>query len=153
MFNMSSLAPERQRALANRLDRELDSVIDKSLSVCFSNADRVGPTQRHQLKGLLRYYAKQAKPFTACVHDNTKRFGPGGADKVCATLKDIIRGTTHWRGHPELDHGDPGAIAASNEDPPMIDEELGKLLLSMEEDDLYSMIFAATEKQEEILHV
>lgn len=150
---MSSLAPERQRAIANRLDRELDQVIDRSLQVVFSNADRVGPTQRHQLKGLLRHYAKQAKPFTACVHDNTKRFGAGGADKVCATLKDIIRGTTHWRGHPELDHGSPGAIAASNEDPPMIDEDLGKLLLSMSEENLYDMIFAAAEKEQEALHV
>lgn len=150
---MSSLAPERQAALTRRLDRELDSAFDQSLAIVFSNADRVGPTQRHQLKGLLRYYAKQAKPFTACVHDNTKRFGPGGADKVCATLKDIIRGTTHWRGHPELDHGSPGAIAASDEHPPLIDEDLGKLLLSMEEDDLYGMIFAAAEKEQEALHV
>lgn len=147
---MSELAPERQQALARRLDRELDEVIDQSLSVCFSEADTVGPRQRHQLRGLLRYYAKKEHPFTACVKDNTKRFGPGGADKVCATLKDIIRGTTHWRGHPELDHGSMGAVAASDEQPPMIDEDLGKLLLSMEEKDLYGMIFAAAEKGEAI---
>lgn len=145
---MSSLAPERQKALASRLDRELDAVIDQTLEVVFSNADRVGPTQRHQLRGLLRYYAKKAHPFTACVHDNTKRFGPGGADKVCATLKDIIRGTTHWRGHPELDHGSPGAIAASDERPPAISDETRDLLLSLDEVDLYALIFAAAEKEE-----
>lgn len=145
----SSLAPERQEAIERRLNIELDAVIDQSLSVLLSEADTVGPKQRHQLRGLLRYYAKKDHPFTACVHDNTKRFGPGGAEKVCATLKDIIRGTTHWRGHPELDHGSPGAIAASDE-PPTIDEELGTVLLSFSEKDLYAMIFAAAEKEESI---
>src|SRR6202000_308129 len=132
MSDMSSaIAPERQAALARRLDRELDVVIDKSLdAINFSNADRVGPEARHQLKGLLRYYAKKDKPFTACVNDNTKRFGPGRVDKVCAVLKDIIRGTTHWRGHPELDHGSPGAVTASDERPPQISDDTVEVLLA-----------------------
>jgi hypothetical protein len=36
-------------------------------------------------------------PFPACVGDNEKRFGPEGAKRVCAVLKDIGEGTTRWR--------------------------------------------------------
>ena len=49
-----------------------------------------------KLKPLMRHYAKMAHPFTACVRDNRKRFGPG-AEAVCAVLKDLIKGTTKWR--------------------------------------------------------
>jgi hypothetical protein len=151
-MSKTAIAPERQEVLARRKERELNEEIDRRIDlvfsqegILFSEADTVGPKQRHQLRGLLRYYAKKAHPFRACVKDNTKRFGPGGAEKVCAVLKDIIRGTTHWRGHPELDHGSPGAVAASDE-PPMIDEDLGKLLLSFDEDKL-AVLFSAGEEE------
>ncbi len=75
-------------------DQQLDEYIDLALS----NATAVGPKARKQLHGLLRYYAKKKHPFTACVRDNTKRFGKERAERVCAVLKDIIRGTTKWRG-------------------------------------------------------
>ena len=116
-----------------REDRLLDQVIDRNLEMVFSlassaaphpgvsQASTVGPKARHQLRGLLRYYAKKEHPFGACVKDNMKRFGPKRTEAVCATMKDILRGTTHWRGHPELDHGAPGAIAAA--DAPEISEE------------------------------
>lgn len=146
----SDPSSELQRARESRIDAALDEVIDRSLGVVFSEADTVGPRQRHQLRGLLRHYAKMKHPFDACVRDNTKRFGPGRVEKVCAVLKDIIRGTTKWRGHPSLDHGAPGAVAAS--DAPEIDQELGELLLSLSEEDLYGMIFAAAEKVEEAVH-
>ncbi len=131
-------------AQSAREDRLLDEVIDRRLEILFSKgehpgvsqASTVGPDKRHKLRGLLRYYAKKDHPFTACVNDNMKRFGPNRTEKVCATLKDIIRGTTHWRGHPELDHGAPGAIAASDEQPPEIDFEIAELLLSLSESDL-----------------
>lgn len=86
--------------------------LNNYLSVALSNADRVGPEARHKLHGLLRYYAKKAHPFTACVHDNRKRFGPR-AEAVCAVLKDIIRGTTKWRGkNNPMDHGvSPAALS------------------------------------------
>lgn len=110
------LAAQRERE-----DRLLDAAIDSRIELLFaqpepsaSEADTVGPSARHKLRGLLRYYAKKDHPFTACVNDNMKRFGPNRTERVCATLKDVIRGTTHWRGHPELDHGDPGAVAASD---------------------------------------
>jgi hypothetical protein len=145
-----TISPERQQALQRRQERELDTEINRRIDLIFSNesilfseADTVGPHQRHQLRGLLRHYAKQAHPFRACVKDNTKRFGPGAVEKVCATLKDLIRGTTHWRGHPELDHGSPG-VTASDDDPPMIDEELGNLLLSIDEDKL-AVLFLGSE--------
>lgn len=113
------LAAQRERE-----ERLLDAAIDKRLEILFSQAEHpgvseastVGPDARHKLRGLLRFYAKKEHPFTACVHDNMKRFGPNRTERVCATLKDVIRGTTHWRGHPELDHGAPGAIAASDDE-------------------------------------
>jgi hypothetical protein len=135
-------------AQAAREDRLIDQAIEGRLSLIFSKsehpgvsqADTVGPHARHQLKGLLRYYAKKDRPFTSCVADNMKRFGPNRTEKVCATLKDVIRGTTHWRGHPELDHGDPGAIAASDS-PPEIGEELAVFLENISEADL-ELIFS-----------
>lgn len=126
-----------------REDLLLDAAIDKRLEVLFSKSEHpgvsqastVGPQARHKLRFLLRYYAKKDHPFTDCVHDNMKRFGPNRTERVCATLKDVIRGTTHWRGHPELDHGAPGAIAASDSHPPM-DLEVAEFLLSLGESEL-----------------
>lgn len=132
------LAAQRERE-----DRLLDAAIDRRIGLLFSEADTVGPDSRHKLRGLLRYYAKQAHPFGACVKDNMKRFGPNRTERVCATLKDIIRGTTHWRGHPELDHGAPGAVAAS--DAPILDEETATLLLSLSESDLEILFSDARE--------
>jgi hypothetical protein len=133
------LAAQRERE-----DRLLDEAIDQRLEVLFagagaatpgvSEAETVGPDARHKLRFLLRYYAKKPHPFRACVADNMKRFGPNRTERVCATMKDIIRGTTHWRGHPELDHGAPGAVAAS--DVPEIDAEVAEILLSLSEADL-----------------
>lgn len=137
---MSELTLEQARVA--REDRQLDEAIDKTIGFLFSEADTVGPRQRHQLRGLLRHYAKEAHPFRACVRDNMKRFGPGRTESVCATLKDIIRGTTHWRGHPELDHGSPGAVAASA---PEIDEDLSQLLLSVSSDHIDKLELAARE--------
>jgi hypothetical protein len=110
-----------------------------------SEASTVGPDARHKLRGILRHYAKDPHPFTACVRDNTKRFGPGRVDKVCAVVKDIIRGTTQWRGHPALDHGSPGAIAASE---PTIDEETEQLLLSIPSERLENFVLLAQERFE-----
>jgi hypothetical protein len=131
-----------EEARRAREDRLLDEAIDKSLGMLFSEADTVGPHQRHQLRGLLRYYAKQAHPFRQCVRDNMKRFGPGRTESVCATLKDIIRGTTHWRGHPELDHGSPGAVAASA---PELGDELVAVLLAIPDEKINGLEMAVTE--------
>lgn len=53
--------------------------------------------KRGPLKNLISFYMKKRHPFRACVRDNTKRFGPDGANRVCATLKDLGMNTTHWR--------------------------------------------------------
>jgi hypothetical protein len=144
---MTTLA-EAQQA---REDRLLDEWLDRQMDVLpahagaapgISEADTVGPDARHKLKGILQHYAKDPHPFTACVADNMKRFGPGRTERVCAVLKDIIRGTTHWRGHPELDHGAPGAIAAAE-----IDEETEKLLLSIPSDRLERFAFEAQNRE------
>lgn len=138
-----------------REDRLLDQVIDRNLELVFSlatsavphpgvsQASTVGPDARHKLRFLLRFYAKKQHPFTSCVNDNLKRFGPGRTEAVCATLKDVIRGTTHWRGHPELDHGAPGAIAAS--DAPEFPEEVADFLLSLPESKLEILFSDARE--------
>lgn len=143
MTDLELLAAQQRRE-----DILLDSAIDRRLELMFakeehpgvSQANTVGPHARHQLRHLLKYYAKKDHPFTECVKDNMKRFGPNRTEKVCATLKDIIRGTTHWRGHPELDHGDPGAIAASDR-PPAIGDELAVFLENISESDL-EILFA-----------
>lgn len=57
----------------------------------------MGPAARGHIQSLIDYYMKKPHPFTECVRDNTKRFGPEGAKRVCATLKDMGEGTTKWR--------------------------------------------------------
>lgn len=118
----------------------LSDAIDAQLAVVFSEADTVGPEARHKLSGILKHYAKDPHPFRACVKDNMKRFGPGRTEAVCATLKDIIRGTTKWRGHEELDHGAPGAVAASDQDSDpcpinLTDAERNEILSSLSDED------------------
>jgi hypothetical protein len=61
------------------------------------NHKLVTPAERARLAPLLRHYAKSPHPFTACVRDNRKRFGPR-TEAVCAVLKDVLRGSTMWRG-------------------------------------------------------
>lgn len=111
-----------------REDVLLENFIDKRVDVLFS-ADTVSPHARQQLSKLLAHYAKKPHPFRACVRDNMKRFGPGRTEKVCATLKDIIRGTTRWR-----NGGD--AVSLSLE----ISDEVEMLLLSISDADLENLI-------------
>lgn len=137
------LLSAQQAREARLADEALDRFLDRQLDVLLSEADTVGPDARHKLRGILRHYAKSAHPFRDCVKDNMKRFGPGRTEAVCATLKDVIRGTTKWRGHPGADHGAPGAMAAS--DAPQIDEETATILLSLPSDTLDKLIFDAQE--------
>lgn len=57
----------------------------------------VSASDKKKLKGLLRHYAKMKHPFTQCVRDNRKRFG-SHTEEYCAVLKDLIVGSTKWRG-------------------------------------------------------
>lgn len=73
---------------------------DEYLAVCFAiskGTANVSPTDRKKLHPLLRHYAKMKHPFTACVRDNRKRFG-AKTEAYCAVLKDLIVGSTNWRG-------------------------------------------------------
>lgn len=120
----------RRFALNNEVN-----LIEEAIDELLLSAKTTGPHARHKLRGLLRYYAKKSHPFTACVNDNLKRFGPGKTQAYCATLKDIIRGTTKWRGHPNLDHGSPGAVAASEEEY-FIDNELALILSEISDEQI-----------------
>lgn len=85
----------------------------------------VGPHARKKLKGILDKYRHSAHPFTECVRDNSKRFGPDGARRVCAVLKDAIEGTTKWRKGPGKMHAsDDLSITPCS----MIDDDVVMLL-------------------------
>lgn len=62
-----------------------------------TNWKAVSPDNRKKVAPLVRHYMKQAHPFTACVNDNTKRFGPERAKRICAVVKDMGKRTTNWR--------------------------------------------------------
>jgi hypothetical protein len=62
-----------------------------------TNWKQVSPSAKGKLKGILNHYKGMAHPFTSCVKDNTKRFGPEGAKKVCAVVKDLNEKSTGWR--------------------------------------------------------
>jgi hypothetical protein len=103
------------------------------------NAAQVGPRARWKLRGILKHYAKKLHPFAACVRDNRKRFGPR-TEGVCAVVKDLIRGTTHWRGHNNpRDKGAAGLVGMSEEalfsDPEvaeaLIDDEVADALYAL----------------------
>lgn len=117
---------------------EAQDELDQAIGLIFSSKD-VGPDAREKLRNLLKFYAKKAHPFRACVRDNSKRFGPGRVEKVCATLKDMIKGTTHWR------HGGHGAMAASFDglEIPEIDDEVAGLIMSLPDEKLDKLVEAA----------
>lgn len=108
---------------------------EEALDALLLSAKTTGPHAREKLKGLLKYYAKKAHPFRACVRDNMKRFGPGKTEAYCATLKDIIRGTTKWRGHPSKDKGSAGLTGLS-EGGFIIDDELATVLRTITDEQI-----------------
>jgi Caudovirus prohead serine protease len=93
-------ARKRERAdaeLRRKVDElRLEAAVDFDLNAVKGAGD-VGPHAREKLRALIRYYMVKAHPWAACVRDNSQRFGPEGAKKVCAVLKDLGEGTTRWR--------------------------------------------------------
>lgn len=61
-----------------------------------TNWTQVTPEHRKKIAAIVNYYAKKPHPFTACVRDNRKRFGPR-TEQVCAVVKDMGRRSTKWR--------------------------------------------------------
>lgn len=120
-------------------DQRLDDAFDLKLDELLASSKNVGPEARRKLRGLLKHYAKKTHPFRACVRDNRKRFGPR-AEAICATLKDIIRGTTRWRGNPELDKGSAGL---SDDAAPEIDDEVLALIDHLSDMDLWALLALA----------
>ncbi len=128
-----SLENELTLAQQQREEDLLDSYIDERLDVLLA-AKTVGPAARYKLRGLLKYYAKKKHPFRACVKDNMKRFGPGRTEAVCATLKDLMMGTTKWRNNKKFAGSD------SFSDNYVITDEVADLLLSISNEDLEDII-------------
>jgi len=75
-----------------------DIELDEYLRLALKNYQTTTSVEKKKLKGLIVHYGKIEKPFTQCVQDNTKRFGKEGAERVGTVLKDLIKGTTKWRG-------------------------------------------------------
>lgn len=80
-----------------------------------TNFKQVTPEAKRRLRGILKHYATKPHPFRACVKDNRKRFGPA-TEGICAVVKDLIRGTTKWRGkNNPKDHGTAGLVGLSED--------------------------------------
>lgn len=79
-----------------------------------TNWTQVSPAARKKIDPIVKHYRGMAHPFTACVADNTKRFGPERAKKVCAVVKDMAEGTTKWRkgGKGKVSEHEAGALLA-----------------------------------------
>lgn len=60
------------------------------------NYQMVSAADKAKMAGLLNHYRKSAHPFSECVRDNQKRFGPR-TEQVCAVVKDLVHGGTDWR--------------------------------------------------------
>jgi hypothetical protein len=111
-----------EQAREHRADMALDEKLDQRLSVMFGAKD-VTPAQRFKLRNLLKFYAKQPKPFTQCVRDNRKRFpGPGQVERICGTIVALI-----GRHNSNKNKGGK-TLMASDEEVPVIDDDTLSLL-------------------------
>jgi len=81
-------------------EQDFDDYLEMTFAISggFSKGTaNVSASDVKKLHPLLKHYAKMRHPFTACVRDNRKRFGPK-TEAYCAVLKDLIVGSTNWRG-------------------------------------------------------
>lgn len=78
-------------------EQEIDDYLQMVGFAISKGTANVSQADMKKLRPLMRYYAKKKHPFTACVRDNRKRFG-ALTEKYCAVLKDLIVGSTKWRG-------------------------------------------------------
>lgn len=112
MLDDIKLASEKRREelFMETIDKRIDSLN-------LANFQRVtaNPRSMGYLRFLLKHYAKSPTPWRDCYKDNLKRFGPEKTKGVCSVLKDTLRQSTHWRGHPAADVGSPG-VAIANAD-------------------------------------
>lgn len=158
-MSLASAQADRRARSDALISRSVSEVVDLLADeVNLSNADRVGPATREKLKGPLLKYAKSAHPWQDCVNDITPKKGSVAAVGICSVLKDIIRGTTYWRGkNNPRDTGTPGVVGLS--DPcvavsMMLDDEAINALAYFSEvdvDDLVEDNFALTAAQRKAL--
>jgi hypothetical protein len=103
---VKSIAAEKARLIAGKVSEEVGPVrepgligelLEREPGKPGTNWKQVTPENRKRVNPLVQHYMKMAHPFTVCVADNTKRFGPERAKKVCAVVKDMGRRTTKWR--------------------------------------------------------
>jgi hypothetical protein len=76
---------------------EVDEYLEMVGFAISKGTANVSSSDLKKLRPLMRHYAKKKHPFSACVRDNRKRFG-ALTEKYCAVLKDLIVGSTKWRG-------------------------------------------------------
>jgi hypothetical protein len=135
-----------EKARAEREDRAINLAIDTFIEERIKEANLAAPISAHakvKLRGILRKYAREDHPFRACVRDNTKRFGPGRVEAVCATLKDTIRGNKNWRGKGKMDKGSAGLA-----DDLAIDADVLLALDAISEVDLQTVMLEARALEE-----
>jgi len=133
LFVMTDLARSQEyrarrgeRLAHDRIDQVLDRVgLSEERCLQLAAAD-VGPHARKKLKGILDKYRKSATPFRDCKRDQIANGLPEKlANERCATLKDIIRGTTKWRKGPGKMHAsDDLAISPCS----LVDDDVAVLL-------------------------
>lgn len=93
-------------ALLDMTDEDLDAYLVVSLAEMYTKPGtaNVSPDDRKKLAPLLKHYAKMEHPFTACKRDQLKHgLSEDHANRRCAVLKDLIKGTTKWRGKDKAD--------------------------------------------------
>lgn len=140
---LSAQAARRDRAEKDVLlavgalvDDLCDSV---ELDVAVPNYKLVGPDKRKKLSGLINHYRKMAHPFTACVRDNTARFGSADrAKRVCAVLTDLEKGTTHWRKGGKKKSS--LSLSELSETAPVIDQEMFDFLFAISKTNYRSLL-------------
>lgn len=90
-MRLAEAQDERRARSAALFDELLTSDIDALCDVLHldgpGSASRVSPHARMKLKAIIDHYKVMPKPWTQCVADNTKRFGPEMAKHVCGVVK------------------------------------------------------------------
>jgi hypothetical protein len=110
-----------------QLDEEIEDYLNISLANGFSKGTaNVSARDMVKLKGLLAHYAKKKHPFTSCFNDQVEHgLSKDHAAKRCAVLKDLIVGSTKWRGKGKN----------------LSEEELAEFILNDYPDDNYILEF------------
>lgn len=96
---LKQIKQERKQLLAAKTEAEIKEalMLSEETGKPGTNWKQVGAADRKRINPIVKHYMGMAHPFTACVRDNTKRFGPERAKRVCAVVKDMGERRTTWR--------------------------------------------------------